>query len=175
MTTAINDIPDKDLAAGVRDADTAAFKTLYYRYYDALYQFLYSKCRSAELSKDLIQEVFTRIWQTRERINPEQSIKAYLYRIANNLTIDHVRKKIRERNYRKEVTKQGKQEGPDLELAITIKKAVDNLPEKYRIVFVMSRYQGLTYAEIAEACQISIKTVESRMSHALQTLRRVLR
>jgi len=171
----IDNIPDKDLAAGVRDSDTAAFKTLYHRYYDALYQFLYSKCRSSELSKDLIQEVFTRIWQTRDRIKPEQSIKAYLYRIANNLTIDHIRKKVRERNYRTEVLKQGKQAGRDLALAITIQKAIDKLPDKYRAVFLMSRYQGLTYAEIAEVCQISIKTVESRMSRALQTLRKELR
>jgi RNA polymerase sigma-70 factor (family 1) len=175
MTTMTDNIPDRDLAAGVRDSNTAAFKTLYYRYYDALYQFLYSKSRSAELSKDLIQEVFTRIWQTRERINPEQSIKAYLYRIANNLTIDHVRKKIRERSYYSEVRKRGSPAGRDLELAITIQNAIDGLPEKYRNVFVMSRHQGLTYAEIAEACQISIKTVESRMSHALQVLRKTLK
>jgi RNA polymerase sigma-70 factor (ECF subfamily) len=175
MTHITDNIPDKDLAAGVRDADTAAFKTLYYRYYDALYQFLYSKCRSTELTKDLIQEVFTRIWQTRDRINPEQSIKAYLYRIANNLTIDHIRKKNRERSYRTEVMKKGIQKGRDLELAITIQKAIDNLPDKYRIVFLMSRYQGLTYAEIADACGISIKTVESRMSHALHALRKELK
>ena len=111
---------------------------------------------------------------TRERINPDQSIKAYLYRIANNLTIDHIRKSIREKSYRDTVRRE-KQPSRDLELSITINKAIDSLPEKYRVVFMLSRFQGLTYAEIAKACNISIKTVESRMSLALQTLRKKLK
>ena len=58
---------------------------------------------------------------------------------------------------------------------MTIRKAINDLPEKYRNVFVLSRYQGLTYAEIAAACNISIKTVESRMSQALRILRKELK
>jgi RNA polymerase sigma-70 factor (ECF subfamily) len=175
MENVIDNLTDKDLAAAVRNSDAGAFKTLYYRYYDALYQFLYSKCRSSELARDLLQEVFTRIWQTRARINPEQSIKAYLYRIANNLSIDHMRKKVRERKYQVEMNKQGKQNARDLEMSITIRKAIENLPEKYRLVFQLSRFEGLTYAEISAVCKISIKTVESRMSRALQILRKALK
>ncbi len=166
---------DSELAQAIRDSDAEAFRTLYYRYYPVLYQFLCVRCHSSELARDFMQELFTRIWQTRKRLNPDQSLKAYLYRIAHNLSIDHLRKKVREHAYRSELSRQEKLGSPDIENAMSIRKAIENLPHRYRLVFELSRYEGLTYSEIALACGISIKTVESRMSQALSNLRKVLR
>lgn len=168
-------IPDTQLADGVKKGDGAAFKTLYYRYYQALFSFVFQRIRSQEQTKDFLQEAYTRLWQNRSRIDPSKSIRAYLYRIANNLIIDHVRKGSSERAYQSKMARSGAtRSDEDIETKTAVEFALNNLPEKMHQVFTLSRYEGLTYAEIAEVCEVSVKTVESRMSQALQRLREEL-
>ena len=90
--------PDSDLVTAVRASDEAAFKSLYYRYYQTMFNFLWRRTRDYEASKDLTQELLIRLWKHRENLDPKQSLRAYLYRIANNLAIDHLRKKEREQS-----------------------------------------------------------------------------
>jgi RNA polymerase sigma-70 factor, ECF subfamily len=162
---------DQELAAAVRDSDRNAFKLLYHKYYKPLYLFLRHRTRSGDLAQDFVQELFTRIWAHRRNIDPSKSLKAYLYRIANNLVIDHFRKRKSDLSYRSnlDLSPSGKNA---IETQITIMTAIDHLPEKLKSVFTMSRFEGLTYQEIADICRISIKTVESRMSQALKRLRK---
>ena len=166
---------DAELAEAMRSSNAAAFKTFYYRYHDSIASFLYHRTYSAELTKDFVQEVFTRIWQTREKIDVTKSIKAYLYRIAKNLVIDYFRKNSSRKSYittqtrRKQLSSQA-----SIEMQTSINIAINKLPEKLRTVFMLSRYDGLKYVEIAEVCQVSVKTVESRMSRALNFLRKEL-
>ena len=167
--------PDSLLARKIRDSDSAAFKTLFHRYYEPLYCFLCQRLRSSEQAKDFIQEVFTRVWQTRERLDPQKSVKAYLYRIANNLVIDYFRKRASHKMYQSEQYHQLPFQNSFMDTELSVKAAVSELPEKLRTVFILSRHQSLTYNEIAEACQISVKTVESRMSQALRLLRNALK
>lgn len=163
---------DKKLARAIKSANIAAFKELYYRYYTPLHSFLWLRTNSTELTSDLIQEVFTRLWQNREKLIPENSVKAYLYKIANNLVIDHYRKKNTENAYLAEnFLAKSRHLDDSLESVTAIKISIQNLPENSRIVFILSRYQGLTYLEIAKALKVSIKTVEARMSQALRILR----
>lgn len=168
-------LSDKEIVQAIRSSDTGQFQELYYRYYEALYRFFWIRINSTELSKDFVQDVFTRVWKNRSRLDPNKSVKAYLYRIANNLAIDYFRKKGHEQRYLSDL----KQRKPTVyhdpvEMKITIDRAVHDLPEKVRQIFIFSRYEGLTYQEIAEVCQISIKTVEARMSQALNLLRETL-
>lgn len=169
---------DAALAQAVRAADHAAFKTLYYRYYEALYRFLWRYTRETQSSRDLVQEVFARVWQQRERLDPQKSLKAYLYRMAYNLAIDHLRKKPHQ-PASLEVQTAAEQPAylPNeaFDLPAALHSAIENLPEPLRLVFTMNRFDEATYAEIAEALQISVKTVESRMSKALKELREKLR
>lgn len=171
----LKDWSDSRLTEAIRASDVGAFQALYYRYYEPLYQFLWHKTRSTEQVKDYIQELFTRVWIKRSRLNPDFSIRAYLYRIASNMVIDQIRKNASERTYRLHVHRNTARDTDSLDERITIQQAVEDLPEKLRLVFILSRYQGLKYTEIAEVCGISIKTVESRMSHALRRLRIELR
>ena len=168
-------LSDKEIVQAIRSSDTDAFQKLYYRYYEPLYRFIWIKTNSAELSKDFIQEVFTRVWKNRYNLNQNKSIKAYLYRIANNLMIDHFRKKGHEKKYLSDLKHRDASAYHDpVEMKLMIDHAVHELPEKVRQIFIFSRYQGLSYQEIAEVCQISIKTVEGRMSRALNLLREAL-
>lgn len=168
---------DAALAQAVRAADHAAFKTLYYRYYEALYRFVWRHVREAQVAQDLVQETFTRIWQQREKLDPQQSLKAFLYRIAYNLAVDHLRKKSHHAVSldSQSVSEPGYLPNEDFDLSAALQAAIQNLPEPLRLVFTMNRFDEATYAEIAEILQISVKTVESRMSKALKELREKLR
>jgi len=160
---------DEYLVESIKSSNVDAFKVLYYRYYENLYHFLCLRTNSIETAKDFIQEIFTRVWQNRGDLDKNKSIKAYLFRIANNLVIDRFRK----RRSRQDFISQTKKNVTDnsLESITEINLAINKLPEKLRIIFILSRYHGFKYSEIAQTCNISVKTVESRMSQALKILR----
>ena len=166
---------DSELARAIIESDSIAFQALYQRYFEAITIFLYHRTMSMELTKDFVQEVFTRLWQKREAIDDSKSIKAYIYRIANNLSIDYFRKQGSRKTYLSTMAYKGDKTTDDcIEMQTSINMAVQKLPERLRTVFILSRYEGLKYTEIAETCQISVKTVESRMSQALASLREEL-
>jgi RNA polymerase sigma-70 factor (ECF subfamily) len=170
------DTPDAELAQAIKAADHTAFKVLYYRYFKALFHFLWRQTNNEELSKDLLQEVFSRVWKSRAHLDPRQSLKAYLYRIGHNLVIDHRRQSARQPEY---LADNPGHEPADIveenfELVENIQAAIQNLPEPVRLVFTMNRFDGAKYAEIAAALNISVKTVEARMSKALAILREKL-
>ena len=163
---------DEQLVESIKNSDVDAFKSLYYRYYKNLYHFLCMRTNSLESAKDLVQEIFARLWQNRRNLSKKKSIKAYLFRIANNLVIDSYRKK----SSQQKVMSESKKNITDnsLESITAIKLAIDKLPEKLRNVFILSRYHGFKYSEIAQICKISVKTVESRISQAFKILREEL-
>lgn len=165
---------DSELVHAIILSDTSAFKTLYFRYYDALIRFIFIRSGSSEFAEDGVQEIFTRLWNSRRNLDESQSIKAYLYRIANNLLIDHYRKRSSEKTYLFETDPPDGDDEEKLQEKIDIQSAIQALPETVRDVFILNRYQGLSYSEIAETFGISVKTVEKRMSQALDRLRKAL-
>ena len=164
---------DGQLAEAIKRSDSQAFKALYYRYYEKIFQFIWLRTRSTELSKDLTQEVFSKTWNKRGNLDPNQSIKAYLYRISNNLVINHFQHQKVEKKYLANLDAESFITNPDenFELRDKITREIENLPEKQRTVFTMHRFENFSYAEIAKTLDISIKTVEKRMSQALRILR----
>ncbi len=169
-------LPDSQLVHAIRRSDAGAFKALYDRYYDRLLRFVWLKIRDEEIIKDLVQEVFLRIWNGRENLDPSCSTKAYLFSVAQNLSIDFLRRKRFENSYLSEQSSRTLHAEPDasFELRDKIAHALACVPDDQRSVFVLSRYEGLTYPQIATALNISIKTVESRMSKTLRFLREQL-
>jgi len=168
--------PDHRLVEAIKASDHLAFKTLYYLYFEALFRFLWRQTNNEELAKDLLQELFTRVWRSRENLDPQQPIKSYLYRIGHNLVIDHRRQNVHQID--------SLEAHPEIEPAYAaeeqfdlhdkIEAAIKNLPEPVRLVFTMNRFDGIKYAEIAQRLNISVKTVEARMSKALAILREKL-
>jgi RNA polymerase sigma-70 factor (ECF subfamily) len=168
--------PDAELALAIKASDHTAFKVLYYRYFEALFRFLWRQTDDEELSKDLLQEIFSRVWKSRAHLDPRQSLKAYLYRIGHNLVIDHRRQSAHKPEYLEDNPSHEPADfvEENFELAEKIQTAIRNLPEPVRLVFTMNRFDGAKYAEIAAALNISVKTVEARMSKALAILREKL-
>jgi RNA polymerase sigma-70 factor (ECF subfamily) len=164
-------LSDRKLVEAICLSDKEAFKTLYYRYYQKLYRFLWYRTGSIEQAKDTLQEVFIRLWQRRENLDADKSIKSYLYSIAYNLVIDHLKKDAKQRLYRTNIIENSSSSfDTRINLEIDIQKAIDQLPEPIKIVFCLSRNEGLKYTEIAEIFGISVKTVEYRISRALTLL-----
>ncbi len=176
-----NSLPtDKALVEQIKDHDEEAFEKLFRRYYSGLHRFLWGYVKNNQIAEDLVQEVFVRVWENRGTLNPNEKIKTYIYKVGRNLAIDHSRHKKVVREWEEE--KKALHSVPVLEKKIDdrlhkkfmlteVKKAIEDLPEKRRLVFILSRYEGMTYKEIAEKLDISVNTVDTQICRALKTLR----
>ena len=166
---------DNQLAYLIKKSNQEAFHVLYQRYCESLFHYLWSRTGDIQLTNDLLQEIFIRLWKKREKINPDKTLKSFLYRIAHNLIIDHHRKMSVHRLYIKD-----KQETHNvnvqnnLELKTQIHFAIQKIPEKFRSVFILHHIKKYKYSEIAEMCNISKKTVEKRMKKAIFLLQKLL-
>jgi len=154
------------------------FKDTFDRYYHPVKNFLYYKLGDVALAEDLVQEVFLKTWEKRDSVRLE-TVKSLLYTIASNLANNHFGSaRARFEFELKENIPHSTQENPqylleNMEFKTRLEKALADLPENQRTVFLMSRMDDLTYTEIAERLKISVKTVEKRMHEALGFLRNV--
>lgn len=159
--------------------DIATFRKYYDLYYDQLCHFLNFYTQDITVIEDVVQEVYLKLWENRDEIEI-QYIKTYLFHAAKNKVLNHLRDE-QNRHYllenwfnQQKQEKQGK-ECYDLEQFTTLLyKAIDQLPEKCREIFLLSRQEKLTYKQIAEKLDISVKTVEAQMGIALKRIRETL-
>jgi RNA polymerase sigma-70 factor (ECF subfamily) len=154
------------------------FKSVFDRHYDPVKNFLYYKLGDIDLAEDLVQEVFLKAWEKRDSIQME-TIQNLLYTIASHLAINHFNSAKARFEFRLKDQSRSTQESPQYilekdEFALQLEKAIAALPENQRIVFLMNRIDELTYKEIAERLEISVKAVEKRMHEALEELRKTI-
>ena len=166
---------DAELIQKIIESSESAFKLLFTKYYGSLVKFCLYRIRNFDVSKDLVQEIFTNLWLSRSHLNPEKSIKAYLYKSALNQIIN-LKKHSSSQNFSLDDSIAAKKnpDGSDLENRIDLVSAVEKLPEKLKTVFMLSRIEGFKYSEIAEICNISVKAVEKRMTKTFKLLRKFL-
>lgn len=169
-----------DILTRLRANDKSVLKELFQAYYPSVCKTIHRFIRDKNLVEDLAQEVFLRFWQKRQKLNITSSVKAYLHRMAVNEALAYLRKNKR---YQEEeftpAIASGEEAGAEeqylySELEDHIKAAINSLPPKCRTVFQLSRFEELTYKEIAEKMDISVKTVENQMGKALKVLRKKL-
>ena len=166
---------DRQWLRRMQGGDERAFEHLFLCYYDALCRFASRYVSSSDAVEDLVQDVFFSVWQRREALDPQQSLRAYLYKATRNEALKRLdrqerwprtQREVRERFLRGQPGEKMKHN----ELKAEMWKALDALPDRRREVFLLSRRHELTYAEIAELMDISVKTVETQMGRALQFL-----
>lgn len=170
------------LAEHVRRGDPTAFNDLFHAHYEALCRYACCYVHSPEVAEDLVQDVFFDLWKRRCSWHPERSAKAFLFGAVRNQTLNFNRR-VRAQNYLRRhdaADRLSSRENPEqalqyTELARVAQRAISDLPERRRQIFILSREHDLTYAEIATTLEISVKTVETQMGRALRQLRGRLR
>ena len=154
------------------------FEMLFKQHYEPLCGFVFGIVKDYDVSEDVIQELFVKFWGKQNDIPDDISIKAYLYRAARNMALNHIRHSEIKNDFNlfnREVMSGAEQNignpAEADELQTMIAQAVNKLPPERKKIFLMSREEGLKYKEIANELNISIKTVENQMGKALSTLR----
>lgn len=158
--------------------DEAGLDLLFDEYYVFLCNVVFRVLNDAVYAEDIVQEMFTDIWHKRHDINIQTSLRAYLRRAVVNRSLNHIRKQrmkfdeTEEAIVSIEASDVSGQEGMERdELEKRIFDCIENLPPKCKLIFGMSRFENMSYQEIADSLDISIKTVENQISKALKLLR----
>jgi RNA polymerase sigma-70 factor, ECF subfamily len=162
----------------IRSGDQAAFEKLFHQYYARLCVFSNSFVKSLDISRDVVQEVFIKIWDNRENFYVNQSLKAYLYQAVRNQSLNYLQQKKQKEKLAERVKTRQQNTSEDTELELNTEeltqkvwKLVETLPERRRTIFILYRKHGLSYSEIADVMCIARKTVENQMGKSLQYLR----
>ena len=171
-------LDDRNCVIRLRQDDEKAFNILFERYGHKLYRFAFNFLRSKEEAEEMVQEVFTRVWEKRHSLDEQSAFSGFVFSITYRLALNQ----IRHRKYamRLQVELGDKPEARnETEDAIILadlqnfsRSAIDRMPHKRRLIFEMVRDQHMSYKEVAGHLQISTKTVESQMTEALKFLRR---
>lgn len=175
-------ISDAELAYLIKQGEKEAFRELFEKYAPKIYQFSLSYLRNEEDAKELVQEVFIKVWEKREILDASQNIKAYIFKIAVNTIYDFIRHKNIENAFndfaRINFDIHSNNTWDTIifeEMKSTLNKLVAELPEQRRRIFNMSKRQGLSNDEIAQKLNISKRTVENQLYRALTFLKEHLK
>lgn len=166
------------LLQGIRNGDQSSFSTVFSAYYRDLVMFSMTFTRNVEVSEEIVQDIFMKIWEDRQTLYINSSLKSYFLKSVQNRSFDWLRHlKIRD-NYARDILDHAILYENDTEkyvlrseLEMCIENALGNLPPECAEVFRLNRFQGLTYPEIAKKLNVSVRTVEVRISKALHLLR----
>lgn len=149
------------------------------RYFERVRNYIFYRCGDPELATDITQDTFMRIWE--KGLKPEKGKeKALLFKIAGDIFISDYRRKQTALKFagvarQEHENPSGDHEVDYKELKANYEKTLSAMNEKQRVVFLMSRYDGLKYKEIADHLNISVKAVEKRMNQALDYLKKHLK
>lgn len=154
--------------------DLKEFEHLFNQYFESLRGFLYYRTGDIEVAEDIVQETFIKLWEQKEEINMS-TVKSLLYTIASNLSKNHLKHQAVVFNFANSKSIHETAETPQQilefnEFELRLQQAISELTEANRTTFLMNRVEKLTYTEIAERLDVSIKTIEKRMSITLKIL-----
>lgn len=169
------------LLSALRQDNKEAFSLLFQKYYTDLVLFCGNFVRDKSSCEDIVQSIFLKLWNDRKSIRIETSLKSYLLRAVRNSCFDEFRHLEIVRQYESDpdhsVLDSYDTENYILysDLSAHLQQALDQLPAAYREAFEMNRFEGLKYREIAVRLNVSERTVEVRVSKALEMLRKLLK
>ena len=169
-----------ELLTRLKNGDMLAFDRVYELYSHKLFSFVFKILKNEAEADDIVQEVFVKIWESRDKLEDYKLLNSYIFTIAYNNSIDLIRKRISNTKYLEHlknyavinVTPNVISQIEFNELNIQVEKLIGNLPERQKQVYLLHREEGLTYPEIAEQIGISKNTVGNHMAKALKYLRR---
>jgi RNA polymerase sigma-70 factor (ECF subfamily) len=167
----------------LRASDVEAFRVLFEKYQPILFRNVFYSQRDENAAHDIVQETFLRIWEHRASLRPDLSFLAYALRISRNLVMDDAKRRMVREKLKAEVPAPSASEGEDPDGSVQVRMLEDRVSEivrtklapKCREIFLLSRIEGMSHAEISAHLGVSTKTVENQITRALKVLRRFLR
>ncbi|MCK9206965.1 MAG: RNA polymerase sigma-70 factor [Salinivirgaceae bacterium] len=166
------------LIEGLQEGNKKIFDYLFHCYYSGLVVYAIKYVTEKEAAEDLVQDFFFKLWMQHKQLTINQTIKSYFFVSVKNRCLDYLRHseiKQKASDYFSSVREESITDANDFlveaELSSRIEKALNNLPEKSRQVFIMNRFNGFSPKEIAEKENLSIRTVEGHIGKALKLLR----
>ncbi len=180
------EIPNQEVIKNLKKGDQKTFENIFHTYYNRLFLFAKEYIIDVEIARELVQEVFLKLWEIRKKISDDTNLQSLLFTILRNNSLNYlkrvnVRKRFFEYNQKTFYELQLnylalKDETSNQllfkELQLRIKQAIEKLPHKCKEVFLLSRYEELKYKEIADKLKISEKTVENHIAEALKRIRK---
>lgn len=171
----------RDLLLLLKQDDEPAFNTLYMAYSTALYAKIKRVVKDEAVSDELLQEVFLKIWEKRQLINPAQSFTAFLYTITNNMVYDYFRKISKDKRLHAHLLlnavdyyMQTEENLIGKETSGLIQQAIDQLSVQRRKVFILCKIEGKSYQEAAALLGISVSTVNSHIVNSTRFIKEYL-
>lgn len=168
------------LQARLKEGDREALAEAYKLYFERVYALAYKYTCSESISSDVVQDVFIKLWSNRSKISLELPLEQQVFVISKNILFDHFRKRSREEKLLQSydegilsLTERGDEEIREKRLQ-KVYDALNKLPQRQKEILELSRFQGLTYEEIASKLHLSPHTVSSHLSAALKNLKKQL-
>lgn len=172
------DFEDRLWAENIRKNDGKCFELLFKKYYLQLARFAWRYVDSKAIAEELTQELFTILWENRYDWQVKGSVRSYLYKSIRNMSLNHLKHQDVKRKYDSQWASGNEHteikfydEVREKQIREAINMAVAALPPRSKMTYKLHRYDGLTYEEIADVMDVSVKTVESQMTRTLKTLR----
>jgi RNA polymerase sigma-70 factor (ECF subfamily) len=171
-------INEKEVVKSLKSGHFEAFDQLFWCYHKRLYHFARSILKNNEDARDVVQEVFFRIWKNKENLDEQSSLQSFLFTISYNIIVDMMRKKVNDNNFRNKLFRNAtaKESPVDKEvefkeLNTIYKNAIEELPAQRKKIYRLHKFENLKYEEIAEKLNISVNTVKSHMNKAITSIR----
>ena len=173
---------EEEILLKVSQGDEIAFRTLMRRWYEPLSAFIFRLTRSEENLEEIVQDIFLKIWVTRESLAEVKRFKYYLLIIGRNHALNVMKKVLRERRLNRifqsewQPTLEHVNEIPLYQMAASlIDEAIDNLPPRRKEVYLLSRHERLTYQEIAAKLNISKESVKTHLKLASESITKFIK
>ncbi|WP_339707911.1 RNA polymerase sigma-70 factor [uncultured Kriegella sp.] len=172
---------ERQLVIALSNGNERAFRVLFEMYRHDVYSYSFSLLKSSANAKEIVQDVFMKVWLHRSNLNPDLSFKSFVFTITKNLSFNFLQKAVNDKNLRFAIFQKSQQyynpidrQIKEEEYELIRKKAIDGLSPKQRIIFNMSREESKSYQEISCELGISVSTVKNHMSKSLALVRTFL-
>lgn len=171
-------LTDSDILLAIQQGNERIFEVIFRKHYQPLCNYACGILKDMDDSEEIVQQIFTKLWEQRSEIEITVSLKSYLYRAVHNTCLNRIKHLKIQETYRQHVgefLETNHDSVTDIldgkELEQRIANAIEKLPDQCKLIFRMSRFEELKYQEIANQLGLSVKTIENQIGKALKILR----
>ena len=173
---------ERELVIKLKGGDSFAFEVLFYKYRNKVKGFAVKLVPAQIDPEEIVQEVFVKLWLKKEAVDPDKDFQSYLFSIAKHLVLDHLKSAVNRKLYfvgehfQQDLLMDESAENPvAYDTEEKLQKLINEIPERRREIFRLSRFEGLSYKQIAQRLNITENTVDSQIRNALNFLRKEFR